>query len=309
MPPPPVPPEKPRAFVTGLRGFTGAYLAQELAAAGFAVFGTVHGFEPPETGRIFAVDLADRGRLTECLAEVQPDVVAHLAGIAFVGHGDAEDLYRVNLLGTRNLLQALVAAGTTPRAVLLASSANVYGNTTVEPIHEAVPPAPANDYAVSKLAMEYMAKLWGDRLPILLARPFNYTGVGQSPNFLIPKIVAHYQRGEREIELGNLHVAREFGDVRMVAATYRRLLALAPAGETFNVCTGHAHTLMEVLAMMAEIAGYALTVRVNPAFVRANEVQRLVGTNAKVLAAIGPSTPIPLMETLRWMFATPLAPQ
>lgn len=289
-----------RALITGLRGFTGHYLAQQLAAAGYRVFGTALGPDPLHED-VFAVDLADREGLREVVAKVRPDVVVHLAAIAFVAHSDAEAIYRVNISGTRNLLEALASCQVTPRAVLLASSANIYGNATVEPITENELPAPANDYAVSKLAMEYMARLWMDRLPIIIARPFNYAGVGQAENFLLPKIASHFRRGAHQIELGNLDVARDFSDVRMVAATYRKLLALAPAGQTFNVCSGIAYTLLEVLAMMEEMAGYRLDVRVNPAFSRANEVKRLVGSNLKLRQAIGDVSPIPLVDTLRWM--------
>ena len=94
----------------------------------------------------------------------------------------------------------------------------------------------------------------------------------------MPKIVAHYAARAREIELGSLDVAREFSDVRMVALAYRRLIDAAPAGETFNVCSGIAYSLSEVLAMMSDIAGYDIAVKVNPAFVRENEVKRLVGS-------------------------------
>jgi len=290
-----------RALVTGIDGFTGRYLEAELLAAGYRVFGTVRDGEAAGED-LHAVDLCDRLRLMEVVADVRPDVVAHLAAISFVAHGDAESIYRVNVVGTRNLLEALSTLDERPAAVLLASSANVYGNAPFEVIDESVPPAPANDYAVSKLAMEYLARLWMDRLPIMMTRPFNYTGVGQARNFLVPKIVSHFQACCPLIELGNTDVARDFSDVRAVAAAYRRLLELAPVGEVFNVCSGTAYTVADVLRIMAEIAGYSIEVRVNPAFVRANEVKRLLGAAAKLERAIGPLPAIPLEETLRWMY-------
>lgn len=290
-----------RALITGLRGFTGHYLARELTAAGYRVFGTVMPGE--ETGPdIFPVDLCDRDAVAAMVEQVRPDVVAHLAGIAFVGHANVEAIYRVNVVGTRNLLEALAACQHRPSSVLLASSANIYGNASVPVIDESVAPAPANDYAVSKLAMEYMARLWMDRLPITIARPFNYTGVGQAENFLLPKIVSHFRRGEKRIELGNLAIARDFSDVRMVARSYRRLLAAAPAGEAFNVCSGTSHSLASVIDTMGDVAGYRIEVQVNPAFVRANDVLQLTGSNQKLTAVVGELAPTPLQDTLRWMY-------
>jgi nucleoside-diphosphate-sugar epimerase len=293
--------EGKRALITGLRGFTGYYLARELEQAGYRVFGTVL---PGEAGGpdLFEVDLCDPQAVAAMVKAVRPDVVAHLAGIAFVGHGDASQIYQVNVAATRNLLAALAASGHPPSCVLLASSANIYGNAGVAVIDESVPAAPANDYAVSKLAMEYMARLWMDKLPIVLARPFNYTGPGQSESFLLPKIVAHFRRGAREIELGNLAIARDFSDVRVVASCYRRLLLAAPAGEAINVCSGQSHSLASVIEMMEAIAGYRIEVRVNPAFVRANDVLQLAGSNARLARAIGPVEQVPLAATLRWMY-------
>lgn len=293
--------EAPRALVTGLGGFTGSYLAKELEAAGYRVFGTSHGNEPLSKD-MFAVDLCNREELARVVADIRPDVVAHLAAISFVAHGDAEAIYRTNVVGTRNLLEALASLDQRPRAVLLASSANIYGNSTVEVIDEQVSPSPSNDYAVSKLAMEFMARLWMDRLPIVIARPFNYTGVGQGAQFLLPKIVGHFQRGDQFIELGNIDVDRDFSDVRMIAKAYVALLASAPAGEVFNVCSGMAHSLKDVLAMMAKIAGYEIEVRVNPAFVRANEVKRLQGSCRKLIDHVGALPLITLAETLTWMY-------
>ncbi|MGJ9417176.1 NAD-dependent epimerase/dehydratase family protein [Massilia sp. CMS3.1] len=293
--------EGKRALITGLRGFTGYYVARELEAAGYRVFGTV--MPGKDLGEdVLPVDLCDRTAVAAMVEQVQPDVVVHLAGIAFVAHSDVEQIYRVNVVGTRNLLEALAAVRHRASAVLLASSANIYGNASVPVISEDVVPAPANDYAVSKLAMEYMARLWMEKLPIIIVRPFNYTGQGQGDNFLLPKIVSHFRRREPRIELGNLAIARDFSDVRMVARSYRRLLAAAPSGEAFNICSGRSNSLEQVIDMVSEIAGYRIQVEVNPAFVRANDVLTLTGSNAKLASVIGPIEPLPLFDTLHWMY-------
>lgn len=290
-----------RALVTGINGFTGRYMAAELWANGYEVIGT--GSQPSAAPDYHQVDLADGPGLRALLAELQPDVIVHLAAIAFVGHGAADAFYQVNLIGTRNLLEAIAACGKTPECVLIASSANVYGNVSEGMLDEHTPPAPANDYAVSKLAMEYMAKLWCDRLPIVITRPFNYTGVGQAENFLLPKIVSHFQRKAPAIELGNLDVWRDFSDVRAVVRAYRGLIEARAVGQTVNVSSGITHSLREVIAKCSAITGHTLDVQVNPAFVRANEVKTLCGDNARLRALVpGWETP-DLDETLGWMLA------
>ena len=290
-----------RALLTGCHGFTGRYVAAELEAAGYEVVGLAHDGDPPREG-VLRANLLDRDAVRRAVTEAGADAVVHLAAISFVAHGDVDEIYRTNVVGTRNLLEALAACDHRPRSVVLASSANIYGNAGAEPITEATPPAPANDYAVSKLAMETMARLWMDRLPITRVRPFNYTGVGQGENFLVPKIVAHFRRGEKMIELGNIDVARDFSDVRDVARAYAAVVARAPAGEVVNVCSGVAYSLGDVLDRMAGIAGRAIEVRVNPAFVRSNEVKRLVGSNARLRELAGFAPSIPLEDTLRWMY-------
>jgi nucleoside-diphosphate-sugar epimerase len=295
-----------KALITGIEGFTGRYLTTELRDAGYDVYGLANaGFEGLISGvaAIHRCDLRDANGVSKVVSEVRPDKVVHLAGIAFVGHGDPEEIYRTNLLGSRNLLVALGRGPTQPDSVLLASSANVYGNASIPVIDENTAPAPANDYAVSKLAMELVARLWLDRLPITIVRPFNYTGVGQSEEFLIPKIVGHFRRRLPRLELGNLDVVREYSDVRSVVRCYHRLLeAPGVSGEVFNVCSGTGHSLNEVLATMRELSGFAPEIQVNPALVRANEVRKLVGSRAKMIERLGPIADIPLGETLRWMY-------
>ncbi|WBY03430.1 GDP-mannose 4,6-dehydratase [Ramlibacter tataouinensis] len=294
-----------KVFVTGAGGFTGRHMAVELAAHDYepiGFFGTSVRQPAPEFRGALVGNLLDPACIGRAVAAVQPDLVVHLAGQAFVDHGNADELYRTNLLGTRNLLEALAALAVPPAMTLLASSANVYGNAEVELLDETIAAAPANDYAVSKLAMEYMAGLYRHRLPLVVTRPFNYTGVGQTTRFLIPKIVDHARRRAKVIELGNLDVARDFSDVRVVATAYRRLLECpGAAGRVVNVCSGQALTLREILQLVQAISGHELPVRVNPALVRANEVRKLRGSRALLESLTGPLAPIALRDTLAWM--------
>jgi len=246
-------------------------------------------------------DLNDKDELKAEVAQVAPEAVVHLAAISFVGHADVNAFYSVNVIGTLNLLDALAALSQQPSSILLASSANVYGNCQQSPIAEAQPPAPVNHYAMSKLAMEHMARTYLDRLPLFFVRPFNYTGSGQASSFVIPKLVAHFARRAQSVELGNLDVEREFNDVRFVCAAYLQLLHKAKPGEVYNICTGQPVTLKAVLALLSQIAGHSLQVKVNPAFVRANEIHRLCGSPDKLLATVGELLSPPLADTLRWM--------
>jgi nucleoside-diphosphate-sugar epimerase len=288
-----------KVLVTGFTGFTGRYMATTLEQQGFQVIGLGHGSK--DDWETITCELTDAAAVAAAVREVKPDYVVHLAALSFVGHGDSEAFYRVNLFGTLNLLEALAALAEPPRKVLVASSANVYGTPDVAVIDESVTPAPVNHYANSKLAMEHMVRTWFDRLPIVITRPFNYTGPGQAPCFLVPKIVDHYRRRSPIIELGNLDVSRDFSDVRDVVAAYAALLDSDVRSEIVNICRGEAISLREIIAMMNLSAGYEIEVKVNPAFVRVNEIPSLQGSNAELKRLIGTVPSIPLVETLQWM--------
>jgi nucleoside-diphosphate-sugar epimerase len=267
-----------RVLVTGLSGFTGPYLARALEAEGHEVLAAdlTTGF-----------DLLDPSSLAEALAARVPEYVVHLAALSSVTHGNASELYAVNAVGTSNLLEAIARTAPAVRKVLLASSANVYGNADADPIDEAVPPAPVNHYACSKLAMEFISRTWFDRLPILIARPFNYTGPGQTDIFLVPKLVAHYAQRRPVLELGNIDVERDFSDVRMVVDAYARLLVSEARGAVVNVCSGVGRSLRSILDALQSITGHAPQLRVAEHLVRRAEVHRLVGSNARLRQMIG----------------------
>ncbi len=281
-----------KILLTGSAGFTGRFFHEAAGRAGHEI-------------TALDVDLTDKVAVAAQVAAVQPDAVVHLAAISFVGHSDDSAFYSVNVVGTTNLLSALVDLKTPLKKLLIASSANIYGNCETSPISEDQYPAPMNHYATSKLAMECMARTYMERLPIVMTRPFNYTGPGQAPHFLIPKLVSHFAIRAESIELGNLNVEREFNDVRMVCNSYLSLLNHGEPGEVYNVCSGHPFTLSHVLDTLTKITGHHLKVNVNPAFVRANEVHRLCGDPTKLnhlMTKHQSSAPnYDLSDTLKWM--------
>jgi nucleoside-diphosphate-sugar epimerase len=292
-----------RVLITGINGFTGHYVAETFQQAGYSVAGL--GSQPGYIGAIPDVvyrqaELTDAAALKDAVEALAPTDVIHLAAVAFVAHGDPTDFYRVNLIGTRNLLAALRSSSLTLNRVILASSANVYGVTRGGALSEDAPTIPANDYAVSKLAMEAMARTFSD-LPIVITRPFNYTGRGQSENFLVAKCVAHFRRRAPVIELGNIDVSRDFSDVRTLADAYLALAQRAPVGATVNICSGIPHSLRDIIAMAEEITGHKVEIRVNPAFVRPNEIPSLTGDPTRLNALVPGLQPRPLRETLSWM--------
>ena len=276
----------PTILITGAKGFTGVYLQDAAQKAGLKVAS-------------LASNLNDMESLEKEVLTAKPDYVAHLAGISFVASKDHEAFYRVHALGTSNLLQALTKLEKSPKKILLASSATVYGNSNNHLSVEDQTLSPIDHYATSKVAMEEMAKTFFNRLPILIARPFNYTGVGQKGNFLIPKLVDHFAKRKLFIELGNLNIEREFNDVNMICDAYLKLLEFGRANEIYNVCSGQARSLQFVMDTLKKITGHDIEIRVNPDFVRASEVHRMVGNPEKLnrlLASNGISMQIPRLE-------------
>ena len=289
-----------RVFITGSAGFTGKYVCDEFRRAGWEVWGA--GLQPkPDDAQYLQIDLLEPDTLKPIADKIKPDVVIHLAAIAFVAEKDPNIFYQVNLMGTRNLLEVLANAKRPPDCTILASSANVYGNSHLEMLSEGSPVNPANDYAVSKLAMEHMARTFMARLPIIVTLPFNYPGVGQSKEFLIPKIVTHFSLKKRLIQLGNINVERDFLDVRDVAAFYLAIAQKPLAGETFNLCSGNTFSLSDILKEAERITGHILRIEVNPDYVRMNEIKRLAGDPKKLYSQISHRPNFDIKATIWWM--------
>ena len=289
-----------RVLVTGSEGFTGQYVCEAFENAGWEVWGA--GTKPLERKRYLRIDLLKPETLGQISSEVNPDLVIHLAGVAFVAKDDADIYYKVNLIGTKNLLEALCLKNESKETrVILASSSNVYGEAGEGKIAEDTPLSPVSDYAVSKVAVEFLGKSYRDRLGITIVRPFNYTGVGQDQSFLIPKIVRHFRDKAPAIELGNLDVERDFSDVRDIARYYLAVAEAEVSNDTLNFCSGRASSLKKIIEICELITGHSIEVLVNPDYVRKNEIKILLGDNSNLAKIIEVQNIIGIEGTLRWM--------
>ncbi|AJQ97341.1 GDP-mannose 4,6-dehydratase [Gynuella sunshinyii] len=286
-------------LITGAKGFTGRHLRRHLEALGYDVYGTC--FSTTNDAHLIQCDLLDEDEVNAVVQRLLPSYVIHLAAISFVGENNSELFYKVNILGTENLLKALAALKHKPQKVVIASSAAVYGNQNASVLDENMRSVPVNHYGISKLGTELLARTFFEQLDIIITRPFNYTGPGQPAHFLIPKIVQHFVEKKPVIELGNLHIYREFNDIRMVVDVYERLLKSGISSDIVNVCSGNLTSLLEVIEFMKRLTGHKIEVAVNPLFVRANEIERLSGSTQRLHSLVGDIRAYSIDETLKNM--------
>lgn len=268
-------PSKGSVLITGIEGFTGYHLSAFLKSEGFLVYGTAWSYQKEN---IFQLDISHSESVQKIVKEVRPDYIIHLAGISFVGHPNPLDFYKSNTIGPEVLLQALIEVGHIPKKILIPSSATVYGNQNKSTLSEEMTPLPNNHYGCSKLAMERIVANYFSRLPIIITRPFNYTGQGQSEDFLVPKIVKHFNEKSDVLELGNLHTKREFNSVKYVCAIYEKLLSTSAHSKIVNVCSNVTHSIQEILEIAQNKTNHYPEIVVNPKFVRKDEIVVLSGS-------------------------------
>jgi GDP-4-dehydro-6-deoxy-D-mannose reductase len=290
-----------RLFLTGSKGFVGGW-ARRLEAAVFIPhrFEIVH--DDPET------DIGDAAALQRTLRQARPGAILHLAALSNVldSFRDPARTFETNLLGTLNLLTAARSEGIAPRIVFV-SSGDAYGLVRPDelPIRETLTPRPRNPYAVSKFATEALCWQWTqtEGADIVIARPFNHIGPGQSDAFVLPALarqIAEIKAGKRApvIETGDIDVTRDFTDVRDVIPAYLTLLEKGARGDAYNICSGSEHSIRDLLAQMLEMAGIEAEVRQDPARMRPAEQRRVRGDNAKI-RALGWQPAIDIRTSLR----------
>ena len=291
-----------RALITGGKGFVGQWLSAHLKDRGDDV--AIIDLE---------TDVADGAAVRRVMSDVRPDAVYHLAAMTHVGDSwdQPSQVLRVNVLGTAEILAAARAIPELPR-VLVVSSAEVYGvvGTDQLPLDEHTATLPTSPYAASKLAAEAVAlQAWrGYGQPVMVVRPFNHIGPGQSPNFFVPalakRIVEARRAGAGSLPVGTLTTRRDFTDVRDVVVAYRRLMEAGEPGGVYNVCSGRDVAMAEVAHDLLRLAGADLELVTDPALVRPVDVPRLRGDATLLRETTGWLPVIPLATTLADVLAS-----
>jgi nucleoside-diphosphate-sugar epimerase len=273
-----------KVLITGIGGFTGKYLSDYLQKKGYQVLGLSNSDD--KKGNIYQCDITNKNDVEIIFKEIKPNYIIHLAAISFVQHDDIKEIYNVNVMGTQNILDSCLKIGTDLKKIVLASSATVYGNNPKEVLSETMCPNPINHYGISKLAMEQIAKTYFYKLPILITRPFNYTAPGHGEQFVIPKIAKAFINKEKQIELGNLDVYREYNSIKFVCEVYANLLESETTSEIVNIASGNSYSLKEIITKFEEKSGHKMEVKINPDFVRKDEIKILKGDVSKLASII-----------------------
>jgi GDP-4-dehydro-6-deoxy-D-mannose reductase len=294
-------------LVTGAAGFAGSHLIDLLANDDVQVTAWYRpGGSPPRlvAGVSWhAVDLLDRSSVGAALAHLKPDVVYHCAGAPHVGHSwhTTESTFSANVRATHHLIEGLRDLRRLAR-VVVTSSALVY-RTSDQPLREVDAVHPSSPYAVSKLAQELVAVDGNNDLHVSIARAFNHLGPRQSPDFVasgFARRIAEIEAGcgEAELGVGNLDARRDLTDVRDTVRAYRAIIEHGRPGRVYNVCSGRAVLIRDLLDMLLSRARVPIDVRIDSDRYRPSDQPIVVGAPERIRDELGWIPEVPLERTL-----------
>lgn len=303
-----------KVLVTGAGGFVGHHLVRALIGAGHEVYAASYKDhkelrELLEPDHLFVGDLTDYEYTSNLILSTKPKIIYHLAALSVV-HTDTETAKRAlenNLALQFNLLEAVKEHAPDSRLVAICSG-NVYGKVESDelPITETTPIRPLNAYSVSKLSQEYLALQYyfAHKLDVVILRPFNHTGAGQTENFVIPAFARQFAKiksgsQEPEIKVGNLNTARDFTDVRDMVEAYIMAADKCESGQIYNIGSGQASKISEILSLMSEISGVEVTIKEDSSRIRGVDVPVLISDSSKFRGITGWEPKIPFKKTLQ----------
>jgi GDP-4-dehydro-6-deoxy-D-mannose reductase len=295
-------------IVTGATGFVGRHLLDRLADRAPIVAWARPGGTPPDPHRHLdwrLVDLRDREAVADAIMDVQPTQIFHLAGAPSVDTSwkNALPHLQANALGTHHLLEG-VRVMSQPCRVLVVTSAQIY-QLSDDPIAETAPTVPPNPYGLSKLAEDQLAlrAAADDQLDVVVARPFNHIGPGQSAAFAVASFARQIARIEAGLlppvlRVGNLEARRDITDVRDVVDAYDRLMRGGKTGRAYNISSGRAWRIGDLLEELCHLSSTPITVETDPDKLRPNDVPVVQGDASRIRAEVGWVPQIRVEQTL-----------
>jgi GDP-4-dehydro-6-deoxy-D-mannose reductase len=295
-------------LITGAAGFAGGHLIERLADEPLIGWHRPGSPAPAQSPNVSwrAVDIRVGASVADAIAANPPARVYHLAGIPHVGSAwaDVVPSLETNVMGTHHLLEAVRRAGL-PCRVLVVSSAMVYA-PSASPIDETMPLRPTMPYGLSKLAQEQLALRAHDEdaLEVIVARPFNHVGPRQDPGFAVSSFARQIamieaRRAEPVIRVGNLDTRRDITDVRDVADAYARLMEAGVTGRAYNICSGHAVRIGDILEKLRGLSTASVRVEIDPTLLRPADPPVFVGNGSRIREEVGWVRRRSLDETLR----------
>ncbi len=293
-----------KALITGVHGFVGKYLKEELAGNGYEVVGT------DLTGSdIVPANFLDPESVADLLRCVRPDVIFHLAGQASVALSwkIPRKTFDINVGGTINLLETIHALSMSVK-VLVVGSSDQYGNVRPKdcPIRETLELKPQSPYAISKEGQEKIALALAKmhHIPVVLTRSFNHIGPGQKKGFVLPDFADSIVQIERNahpavLRVGNLEAERDFTDVRDVVRAYRMLIEKGKAGEVYNIGSGTSFPISHLLDELLKLTPAQVQVEPDPARMRISDIPLIRCCYDKLREDTGWKPIYPLRQTLQ----------
>ena len=301
-----------KVLIFGAGGFVGRYLTDEFTSNGYAVTGS--DIRVPDTAddAFIACDLLNADEVKDVVSKVLPDIIVNLAAISSVGQSwkNPQLTISVNVVGSLNILQAVkesYAKDNMPKVMFIGSSEEYAASDS--PVNEEYTLDSNSPYGISKMTQERFASLYGSEfgIKVFLVRAFNHTGVGQSDTFVLPswcKQAAEIDKSGNPgvMNVGNIKVKRDFSDVRDIVRAYRLIIERGTPGKVYNVGSGTAHSLEDMLTKITELSTQEITINIDPARIRPTDTPVICCDNTLIKQELGWQPEHDIFDTLKEMY-------
>ena len=290
-------------LITGIDGFAGSHFYKLILEKGYEVYGTSRRKETIDHSNLLFLELKDRKRIKEIIKRIRPDYLALIAGFSSVrgSFKKEKECMEITYESSKLFLETIREQKLNTK-VLLISSALVYC-TTKEKIKEGFKTCNSSPYTNAKLKQEGLIKEFPD-IKIICSRSFNHTGIGQTVEFIVPKLVKSFVESKKEVrlDLGDISSERDFLDVRDVCLAYQSLLEEAKEHEIYNVCSSKCWSIREIIQILEDYSGKKAIIQINKDMIKKNENKKMLGDNTKIIKGTSWRNKIDFKSTILKMY-------